>query len=122
MSDGQHTIVVQAVGEGKDLGVFFTDDLRFSKHVGVGVNKGNRVIGIIRRSFRYCDKTVFVQLYKSLVRGHLEYVNNVWYQSKKSDIDHLERIQLRATKLILELKELPYQERLKQLKLPSLVY
>ena len=62
------------------------------------------------------------QLYKSLVRGHLEYANTVWCPSKKANIDHLERVQRRATKLVPELKELPYPERLKQMKLPSLVY
>jgi hypothetical protein len=122
MNDGQNTLVVQAVEEEKDLGVLFTEDLKFSKHIGAAVNKGNRVVGAIRRSFRYLDKAMLVQLYKSLVRGHLEYANTVWCPSKKADIDHLERVQRRATKLVPELKELPYPERLKQLKLPSLVY
>ena len=108
--------------EEKDLGVLFTEDLKFSKHIGAAVNKSNRVVGAIRRSFRYLDKAMLVQLYRSLVRGHLEYANTVWCPSKKANIDHLERVQHRATKLVPELKELPYPERLKQLKLPSLVY
>ena len=40
---------------------------------------------------------------KSLVRSHLEYVNSVWYRKRKTDVDKLERVQKRATKLIPEL-------------------
>jgi len=41
---------------------------------------------------------------------------------KKGDIELVEKVQKRATKLIISLKHLPYMERLKQLKLPILKY
>ena len=41
---------------------------------------------------------------------------------KKGDIELVEKVQKRATKLIISLKHLPYTERLKQLKLPTLKY
>jgi hypothetical protein len=49
--------------EEKDLGVTFSRDLKFSIHVAKAANKGNGVIGAIRRSFRlygqkYADTTV----------------------------------------------------------------
>ena len=65
---------------------------------------------------------MLVQLHKSLIRSHLEYANTVWSPINKADIDHLERVQRRATKLVPELRKLSYPERLRQLKLPSLVY
>ena len=39
-----------------------------------------------------------------------------------SDIDKLERVQRRATKLCTDLRDLSYKERLQNLKLPSLYY
>ena len=61
-------------------------------------------------------------LYKALVRPLLEYGNLVWSPYLKGNIEKLEAVQHRATKIIPALKESPYQERLKILKLPSLRY
>jgi len=52
----------------------------------------------------------------------LEYANSVWYPKRKTDVDKLEWVQKRATKLILELSNKPYRERLKILYLPTLKY
>ncbi len=108
--------------EEKDLGVIFTPDLKFTRHVAMAANKANRVVGAIRRSFRYMDGAMFVQLYKALVRTHMEYAHAVWNPINKQDRDHLEKVQRRATKLVPEIRHLPYEERLKHLKLPSLLY
>jgi len=62
------------------------------------------------------DKDAFVLLYKALVRSHLEYANTVW-----SPVE-VEKVQKRATKLVHESKHLPYADRLKYLKLPTLKY
>jgi len=40
----------------------------------------------------------------------------------KGDHDHLEKVQRRATKVVTEIRDLPYQDTLWVLKLPSLRY
>ena len=40
----------------------------------------------------------------------------------KRDIEDIENVQKRATKLVISLKHLPYIDRLQQLKLPTLKY
>ena len=59
-------------------------------------------------------------LYKSIVRPHLEYAVQVWNPYYQKDIDLLERIQHRATKLIPNLRHKPYEERLECLGLTTL--
>ena len=55
-----------------------------------------------------------IHLYKAIVRPHLEYCIHAWRSYRKTDIDTLERIQRRATKIIPELRDLSYEERLKE--------
>ena len=68
------------------------------------------------------NKRNLVLLFKSLIRPHLEYMNQIWSPHKKKDIQEIESVQRRATKLVPELKNKTYQERLKILELPTLVY
>ena len=59
-------------------------------------------------------------MYKTIVRPHLECCIQAWRPYLKKDIDTLERIQRRATKIILELRDLSYEERLKKCGLTTL--
>ena len=43
--------------------------------------KANKVVGMIRRSFKYMDKDIFVQRFTSRVRPILEYGNVIWTPS-----------------------------------------
>ncbi|XP_071954278.1 uncharacterized protein [Antedon mediterranea] len=63
----------------KDLGVTFDQSLKFSLQTNEAVNKANRLIGLVRRSFDYMDKDMFLPLYKSIIRPHLEYASCIWY-------------------------------------------
>ena len=65
---------------------------------------------------------MFLNLYKSLVRPHLEYATVIWSPLYKKDRIIIENVQRRATKLVRSCKNLSYSERLKKLGLPSLEY
>ena len=52
----------------------------------------------------------------------MEYASCIWSPYKKTHIEAVERVQRRATKQLPGMKDLPYSERLKILKLPTLVY
>ena len=89
------------------------NELKFGQQVDAVVLKANRQLGLIKRSFTYLDEKTLVLLYTSLV---------TWPVSFKKDIDKLERVQRRATCLLPHIRQLHYQDRLKILNLPSLVY
>jgi len=80
------------------------------------------MLGIIKRNFIYLTEEAFVTLYKSLVRCHLEYANSVRNPYRQGLINDLEKVQRRATKLVLTVKHLKYKERLIRLQLPTLRY
>ena len=97
-----------------NLGVTFSADLKVSEQCGIAASKGNQIIGLIRRTITYKDKHLVVPLYKAMVRPHLEYCIQAWRPYRKKDIDKLEKIKRRLTKMIPELRYLSYESRLLQ--------
>ena len=97
----------------KDLGVTFSADMKVSEQCGIAASKGNQILGLIR-TITYKEKQIIVPLYKAIVRLHLEYCIQARTPYRKKDKDKLERIQRRATKIIPELRDLNYENRLFQ--------
>ena len=116
----EHTL--EEVEVEKDLGVIVDKNLKFHKHASFAVKKANTILGLIKRSFTVFDHKTLPKLFKAMVRPHLEYGNVVWSPHFKLDQQAIERVQKRATKLIRNIMDLPYSERLKDLNLPSLSY
>ena len=106
----------------KDLGVHIDSDLKFTIHCQEKVNKANQILGFIKHSFKHMDKEIFLMLYKSLVRPHLEFASCIWSPKHKYNIDSIERVQRRATKIIPQLRNLSYTDRLRHLNLETLSY
>jgi hypothetical protein len=117
-----HGEVLEHVFEEKDLGVTIDGDLSFDAHIADKVSKANQMLGLIRRTFTYMSVSIMLVLYKSFVRHHLEYSQVLWSPRSIRQIRMLERVQIRATGLIPELANIPYQDRLRQLNLPTLSY
>ena len=106
----------------KDLGVQVDDKLSFTKHIECQVNKANRLVGLIRRSFTYIDKDTMRQLFTAIVRPHLEFANIIWSPRFKKEEELIEKVQARATKCVPGFQNVSYEDRLKAMKLPSLRY
>ena len=64
---------LEAVEEGKDLGVVIDRTMKFSKQCLEARNRANRILGFINRNVSYKSKEVVCSLYNSYVRTHLEY-------------------------------------------------
>jgi len=111
---------LEVVEEEKDLGVLITNDLKASQQCTAACNKANRVLGMMNRTIVYKSKEVLLNLYKSLVRPHVEYCTPVWSPCYQKDKSLIERVQHRFTRMIPGFSKLPYCERLKRLGLWSL--
>jgi len=62
------------------------------------------MLGIVKRDFIYLTPDSFVVLYKAMIRSHLEYAASVWNPHHQSLIEKLEKVQKRATKLVINVK------------------
>ena len=96
----------------RDLGIMISADLKWRQHVMHCANKANKTLGMLSRTFEYRDLELIKSLYTTFVRPHLEFAVAVWNPYLKGDIDILERVQRRATKLVPSLKKLDYKKRL----------
>ncbi|KAK4316666.1 hypothetical protein Pmani_012192 [Petrolisthes manimaculis] len=110
---------LQKTTEEKDLGILVSCDLKPSQHVAKVAAKANSRLGIIKRNF-IRDREILVPLYLSLVRPVMDYGVQSWSPYLVKDIQALEKVQRRATKLIPELSHLPYEERCQRLGLQTL--
>ena len=106
----------------KDLGVVTDENLVYKDHIESVTAKANKMWGIIRRTFTNLDKNGLLVLYKTMVRSHLEFAAPVWSPHYWYQVEALETVQRRATKMMPGLKDVDYENRLKELDLPSLVY
>ena len=120
--DSNSLFYINNVKEEKDLGVTVDQCLDFHTHITSKVKIANRNLGIIFRTFTHLDKLIFLNLYKSIVRPHLEYASCVWSPYLIKHKIALEKVQRRATKCIKSIRDLSYTERLRKLGLPTLEY
>ena len=115
--NGQELEVVQ---EEKDLGILVSDNLKSSGQCLVAYKKANQALGMIKRTITYKHQTILLDLYKTLVRPYLEYCTPAWSPHYRKDIQLLEKVQHRFTRMISNVKHLSYDERLKVLGLWTL--
>ena len=101
----------------KDLGVHTDNILDWSVHIETCVNKANSMIGWVKRFLICRNKFVMLNVYKTLIRPHIEYAVQAWnlpaIRGNWKHILLLEDVQRTFTRLIDGVGILPYRTRLK---------
>ena len=118
--------VLTVTPEEKDLGVWVTSDLTWSKHVLDRCAKANKLLGFLCRcAAEVRDRNTRRILYLSVARPVLGYATQVWTPQSIELCKRMERIQRRASKFILNLPFLcneSYQDRLISINLLPISY
>ena len=95
-------------------------DCSFNEHINLRTKQCRQLTDWILRTFKSRDKCAMVALFKSLVLPRLEYDCQLWSPTSVNQINAIENIQRKFTKHITGMHSLPYENRLKHLKLYSL--
>ena len=67
----------------------------------------------MRKTFKFFNIKLFRILYPTFIRPHLEFASSVWNVLSKENVKRFESIQRRATKLVIEIRHMEYEERLR---------
>ncbi|KAJ7402495.1 hypothetical protein BTVI_85903 [Pitangus sulphuratus] len=112
--------LLESSSAGKDLGVLVDTQLSMSQQCVLVDKKAKEILGCIRMSIASRSREVILLLCSVLVRPHLKCCIQFWASQYKTDMELLEQVQQRVTKMIRELEHLSYKERLVDLGLFSL--
>ena len=104
----------------RDLGVYVADTLKATAHCQTAARKASAALRLLKMAFPTLKISNFKQLYTTYVRPHIEYCMQAVGPFLRKDIKVLESVQCRATKLVRAIRHLPYEARLKKLKLISI--
>ena len=97
--------VVPKVNEHKHLGLILDPGLSFEKHIIEKIIKAKKSVGIIKHLSRFLPLKTLDQMYKALVRSHLDYCDIIYHLPStynqfgmilSSLMDKVERVQYQA--------------------------
>ena len=93
-------VILASVDRAKYLGVTVSKNLQWHDQVGTVTKKANSTLHMVARNLRYCPRKSRTLAYCSLVRLKLEYCASVWDPHQQQDIESLEKVNRRATRVV----------------------
>jgi len=100
--------------------VLVDENLSMTRQFALADQKANHILGCIKSSTASRLREGILPFCSALVRPHLKYCIQFWSPHHRKDMNLLEWVQRRATKIIRGLEPLSYEERLRKLGLFSL--
>jgi len=76
------------------------ENLNMTQQCALAVQKANHILGYVKSRVTSRSSKGILLLYSALMRLHLEPCIQLWSPQHKKDMDLLEQIQRRATKMI----------------------
>ena len=116
ITEDNNMVLTETVQE-KDLRSWISNNLKFEQQVVAAFQQAMVVLRSVKRAFIQFERETFNIVYNTYIRPHLEYCVQAWSPYYAKSILMLEKVQRRATKMVIGFKEFTYENRLTRLKL-----
>ena len=113
---------LEVMDEMKLLGTYITNDLKWNRNTEELIKNANKRMRLMHAASKFTSKVSDLKtIYKMFIRSSLEISSVVWHSglSEKNRVD-LERVQKSAVKIILNERDIHYEDALKKLNLQTL--
>ena len=81
------------------LGIYINSHLKWNDHMKHIAARASRSLKFLRHTLNGCSSYVKASTYKCIVRPSMEYASSAWYLHAAGDINCLDAVQNRATRL-----------------------
>ena len=113
-------IPLESSTQERDLGIQINSNLKSSAQCNHAASKANRMLGLTKRTFHSRNPFLWKKLYTTYIRPQMEFAIPAWNPCLIKDINVLEKVQRRSTKVPHEMKHLNYEARCNYFNLSSL--
>ncbi len=112
--------LLPAVQTERDLGVYFTSNLKSSGQTSEVVASAVGGLFMMQRAFSKLTPATFLPAYCALVRPLIEYCSQAWAPILLGDIEQIEKVHKLAVRFVQGFKNRPYHVALQRLGLFSM--
>ena len=93
----------------KYLGVHVDDELKWNLHIEQLCKKVGKMINYLARLKHFLNTVALKTIYNVAILPHFDYADIVWQSASKTSLDHLQKLQNRAARIILNVN--PYEHK-----------
>jgi hypothetical protein len=84
----------------KHLGVIFSNDCKWTKHIDVLIERTSKQLNILRRLKYRLKRDYLEKIYLVFIRPILEYASEVWDNCGQANCNRLKKIQIEAARIV----------------------
>jgi hypothetical protein len=107
--------LMSSVKQFEDLGVLRSEITPYADHIVQTSAEYARMSGLVRRTFRSCDRNLLWSAFQTYIKPKLMYASVAWSPLLKYEVNNIENVQRRFTKRLPGFSDLSYEDRLLEL-------
>jgi hypothetical protein len=95
-----NSTLIQTVNTHKHLGVIFSCDCKWTKHINTIIERASKQLNILRKLKFKLNRQYLENIYITFIRPILEYGSEVWDNCGAVNSDRLEKVQTEAARIV----------------------